>query len=124
MLDPLVWSAFTVMVPLYEPAVVGWKRTVTDWDAPGAIGPLVQLKRVWAASPPEIVVLVTVSVALPELVTVYESSRWPDTGTSPNARLPLTPMMRVGRRWRTRRACGRRSVAAACDGKGHKGEAE
>ena len=91
---PLVWSPVILIVPLYVCAVVVTNWIVTVCALPAAIVPLVQ----FAANTLNPVVIETplmVNVALPVFAIVNASVGWPPTWTLPNARLPLSAMMRV-----------------------------
>src|SRR5215467_8174013 len=91
---PLVWSPVILIVPLYVCAAVGTNWIVTVCALPAAIVPLVQ----FAANTLSPVVIETplmVNVAFPVFAIVNASVGWPPTWTLPNARLPLSAMMRV-----------------------------
>jgi hypothetical protein len=91
---PLVWSPVILIVPLYVCAAVGTNWIVTVCVPPAAIVPLVQ----FAANTLNPVVIETplmVNVAFPVFAIVNASVGWPPTWTLPNARLPLSAMMRV-----------------------------
>ena len=89
-LVPLVASLLTVTLPLYGISETGANVTVTFDAVPAGIAPLnAPLK------PLGYEILLTVKVALPELLIVNEAVAVVPVITLPNARLPLRPTIRV-----------------------------